>query len=353
MEIRVPIIQGGMGVGISLAGLASAVAREGGVGVIAAAGTGFMEPDLHTAFVEANRRGLAKQIRMARAATDGILGVNIMVALSNYGDLVEATAREKVDVVFSGAGLPVDLPRHVDRRGSHPKLVPIVSSGKAASILVRQWRKKYDYTPDAFVVEGPMAGGHLGFKREQIDDPAFALERIVPEVVAAVREFKGSDGRAIPVIAAGGIYTGGDMYRMMRDHGAAAVQMATRFVGTVECDASDEFKEAFLNARREDLRIIQSPVGMPGRAIDNEFLRRVDRGEKTPYACPYHCLIPCDYERSPYCIANALFSARKGAMHQGFAFAGANAWRVDRIVTVHELMESLLDEYAEAARQDR
>ena len=143
------------------------------------------------------------------------------------------------------------------------------------------------------------------------------------------------------------------MYRMMRDHGAAAVQMATRFVGTVECDASDEFKEAYLNARREDLRIIQSPVGMPGRAIDNEFLRRVDRGEKTPYACPYHCLIPCDYERSPYCIANALFNARKGAMHQGFAFAGANAWRVDRIVTVHELMESLLDEYAEAARQDQ
>jgi nitronate monooxygenase len=138
----------------------------------------------------------------------------------------------------------------------------------------------------------------------------------------------------------------------MRHHGAAAVQMATRFVGTEECDASDEFKQAFLDARKEDLRIIQSPVGMPGRAIENDFLRRVDRGEKVPYSCPYHCLIPCDYERSPYCIANALFSARRGAMHQGFAFAGANAWRVDRIVTVHALMESLLDEYAEAAGQE-
>ena len=342
-----------MGVGISLAGLASAVAREGGVGVIATAGTGFMEPDLFTAFIEANRRGLEKPMRTARAGTDGILGVNIMVALSNYGDLVETSVREKIDIIFSGAGLPLDLPRHIDRRGRHPKLVPIVSSGKAASILARQWMKKYDYTPDAFVVEGPMAGGHLGFKREQIDDPAFALERLVPQVIEAVKDLRDAAGRPIPVIAAGGIYTGADMYRMMRLQGAAGVQMATRFVATVECDASDEFKEAYLNARREDLRIIQSPVGMPGRAIDNEFLRRVDRGEKVPYACPYHCLIPCDYERSPYCIANALFCARKGAMHQGFAFAGANAWRVDRIVTVHELMESLLDGYAEEAGRGR
>ncbi len=341
-----------MGVGISLAGLASAVAREGGVGVIAAAGTGYTEPDLHTAFIEANRRGLEKQIRTARAGTDGILGVNIMVALSNYGDLATTSAQEKIDIIFSGAGLPLDLPSHVDRGRAHPKLVPIVSSGKAASILARQWRKRYDYTPDAFVVEGPLAGGHLGFKKEQIDDPAYALERLVPEVVEALRDFRDAAGRPIPVIAAGGIYTGGDMFRMMHRHGAAGVQMATRFVGTVECDASDAFKEAYLNAGKESLRIIQSPVGMPGRAIDNEFLRRVDRGEKVPYSCPYHCLIPCDWERSPYCIANALFSARKGAMHQGFAFAGANAWRVDRIVPVHDLMESLLGEYAEAAEQD-
>lgn len=352
MEIRVPIIQGGMGVGISLAGLASAVAREGGVGVIAAAGTGFMEPDLYTAFIEANRRGLEKQILTARSATDGVLGVNIMVALSNFGDLVETAVRAKIDIIFSGAGLPLDLPRFVDRSTPRPLLVPIVSSGKAASILARQWKKRYGRLPDAFVVEGPLAGGHLGFKREQIDDPAFALELIVPEVVEAIREFKDGAGGPIPVIAAGGIYTGADMFRMMHRHGAAAVQMATRFVGTEECDASDEFKQAFLEARQEDLRIIQSPVGMPGRAIENEFLRRVDRGEKVPYSCPYHCLIPCDYERSPYCIANALFSARRGAMHQGFAFAGANAWRVDRIVTVHALMESLLDEYAEAAGQE-
>jgi nitronate monooxygenase len=341
-----------MGVGISLSGLASAVAREGGVGVLAAAGIGFTEPDLFTAFLDANRRGLEKQILKARAATDGILGVNIMVALSNFHALVEAAVRSKIDIIFSGAGLPMDLPRHAGAGSARPKLVPIVSSGKAAAILARQWKKRYNRVPDAFVVEGPLAGGHLGFKREQIDDPAFVLERLVPEVVEAVREFKDSGGHPIPVIAAGGIYTGGDIRRMMRDYGASAVQMATRFVATVECDASDEFKNTYLNAKREDLRIIQSPVGMPGRAIDNEFLRRVDRGEKTPYTCPYHCLIPCDYERSPYCIANALFSARKGVMSQGFAFAGANAWRVDRITTVHELMETLLDEYAEEAGRE-
>jgi nitronate monooxygenase len=351
LEVRVPIIQGGMGVGISLCGLASAVAREGGVGVIATAGTGFMEPDLYTDFLKANRRGLEKQIRLARAGTDGIVGVNIMVALSNFADLVETAVRERIDIIFSGAGLPMDLPKYVPPGGGGPKLVPIVSSGKAASILARQWRKRYGRLPDAFVVEGPMAGGHLGFKLEQIDDPAYALERLVPEVVEAAREFPDRAGRPIPIIAAGGVYTGADIHRLLHPIGAAGVQMATRFVATVECDASDEFKDAYLQARREDLRIIKSPVGMPGRAIENDFLRRVDRGEKVPYSCPYHCLIPCDYEHSPYCIANALFSARRGAMHQGFAFAGANAWRVDRIVTVHELVESLLDEYAAAAAE--
>jgi len=199
------------------------------------------------------------------------------------------------------------------------------------------------------VVEGPMAGGHLGFKPEQIDDPAYALERLVPEVIAALKEFKTRDGRAIPVIAAGGIYTGGDIYRIMHRYGASAVQMATRFAATHECDASDEFKAAYLRATKEDLRIIRSPVGMPGRAIDNEYLQRVERGEKQPYTCPYHCLIPCDYTNSPYCIALALTNAQKGMLSNGFAFAGANVHRVDKILSVHELVDSLLAEYAEAA----
>jgi len=260
--------------------------------------------------------------------------------------------REKIDVIFSGAGLPLRLPETIDRTGDHPSLVPIVSSGKAASIIARQWHKKYDYIPDAVVVEGPLAGGHLGFKPEQIDDPAFALERLMPEVIDAMKEYKTRDGQAIPVIAAGGIYTGGDMYRIMNRTGASAVQMATRFVATLECDASDEFKAAYLRATKEDLRIIKSPVGMPGRAIDNEYLRRVDRGEKQPYTCPYHCLIPCDYTNSPYCIALALTNAQKGMLAQGFAFAGANAYRVDTIVSVHELVETLMEEYLQEAAKD-
>jgi len=341
-----------MGVGISLAGLSSAVADEGGVGVIATAGIGFLEPDFYKNYLLANRRSLENQIRKARERTKGILGVNIMVALTNYADFVETSVREKIDVIFSGAGLPLHLPEFIDRKGDHPALVPIVSSGKAASIIARQWQRKYDYLPDAVVVEGPMAGGHLGFKIEQIDDPAFALERLVPEVIAAMDGFRTRDGKPIPVIAAGGIYTGDDIYQMMTRHGASGVQMATRFVGTHECDAADEFKAAYLRATEQDLRIIDSPVGMPGRAIDGEFLQRVARGEKQPYTCPYHCLFPCDYTNSPYCIAIALVNAQKGMLSKGFAFAGTNASRVDKIVSVHELVESLMAEYAEAAASD-
>ena len=348
-EAKIPVIQGGMGVGISLSGLSSAVAEEGGVGVIATAGIGFLEPDVYKNFLPANRRALEKEIRKARNRTTGILGVNIMVALSNYADIVETSSREKIDVIFSGAGLPLHLPGFFDLKEDHPALVPIVSSGKAASIIARQWQRKYDYIPDAVVVEGPMAGGHLGFKLEQIEDPAFALERLVPEVIEGLAGFRTRDGGPIPVIAAGGIYTGGDMYRIMKRHGAAGVQMATRFVATHECDASDKFKDSYLKATERDLRIIVSPVGMPGRAIDGDFLQRVDRGEKQPYTCPYHCLIPCDYTNTPYCIALALINAQKGMLSKGFSFAGSNAYRVDKIVSVHELVESLMAEYAEAA----
>jgi nitronate monooxygenase len=348
-EAKIPLVQGGMGVGISLSGLSSAVAEEGGIGVIATAGIGSLEPDFYKHYLLANRRSLENQIRKARARTKGILGVNIMVALTNYADFVETSVREKIDVIFSGAGLPLHLPEFIDRSGVHPALVPIVSSGKAASIIARQWQRKYDYLPDAVVVEGPQAGGHLGFKIEQIDDPAFALERLVPEVVQALEGLKTRDGRPIPVIAAGGIYTGKDIYQMINRHGASAVQMATRFVATYECDASNEFKAAYLRATESDLRIIVSPVGMPGRAIDGDFLQRVARGEKQPYTCPYHCLFPCDYTNSPYCIALALVNAQKGMLSNGFAFAGTNAARVDRIVSVHELVQSLLAEYAEAA----
>ncbi len=340
---RVPIVQGGMGVGISLSGLAAAVANAGGVGVIAAAGIGLLEPDGFKDFLGANIRALKREIRAARAKTKGILSVNIMVALSNFADLVKTAIDEKIDIIFSGAGLPVNLPEFL-KEGCRTKLVPIVSSGRAAILLTKRWLNKYNYLPDAFVVEGPMAGGHLGFKAEQLEDPAFALEKIVPEVIAAVRPFEEKTGKKIPVIAGGGIYTGADIRRFI-EMGAAGVQMATRFVATNECDAAPEFKATYVAADRGDLEIIKSPVGMPGRAIRNQFLDDVAQGKKKPFACPYHCIVTCDIATAPYCISLALLNAQKGKLDKGFAFAGANAWRTQKIMPVQELVDELRLDY--------
>jgi nitronate monooxygenase len=343
---RVPIVQGGMGVGISLSGLAAATANAGCVGVIAAAGIGLLEPDGFQDFLGANIRALRREIRKARALTKGILGVNIMVALSNFADLVRTAIEEKIDIIFSGAGLPVNLPEFL--KGSATKLGPIVSSGRAATLLAKRWLDKYDYLPDAFVVEGPMAGGHLGFKAEQLRDPNFSLERIVPEVLEAVRPFEEKTGKKIPVIAGGGIYTGADMRRFL-ELGAAGVQMATRFVVTEECDAAPAFKETYLKAEQGDLEIIKSPVGMPGRAIRNAFLDDVAAGKKKPFACPYHCIVTCDIEKAPYCISLALLNAQQGRLDKGFAFAGSNAWRSERILKVQELVDELVEGYETAS----
>jgi nitronate monooxygenase len=338
-----PIIQGGMGVGISLSGLASAVANMGGIGVIASAGIGMYEKDFYTNFLQANTRALAREIRKARLLTGGIIGLNIMVAFSNYGDLVRTAVEEQIDVIFSGAGLPMNLPQYLEG-STNTKLVPIVSSGRAAALICKRWKSKFDYLPDGFVVEGPRAGGHLGFSEAQIFDPAFALEKLVPEVVDEVRPFSKRYGRPIPVIAAGGIYTGADI-RAIMELGADAVQMGTRFVATHECDASMLFKQAYIDARAEDIVIIHSPVGMPGRAIRNGYIDDVGEGIKKPYNCPYHCIHTCDYKNSPYCIAHALMSAKQGRFRNGFAFAGANVDRVSEIVSVKELMLSLIAEY--------
>jgi len=343
---RVPIIQGGMGVGISLSGLAAATANAGGIGVIAAAGIGLLEPDGFTDFLGASIRALREEIRKARSLSlKGILGVNIMVALSNFADMVRTAVEERIDVIFAGAGLPMNLPEFV--KGSATKIVPIVSSGRAAALIAKRWLEKYSYRPDAFVVEGPKAGGHLGYKAEQLSDPAYSLEKIVPEVIAAVRPFE-EEGKRIPVIAGGGIYTGTDI-RTFLDLGAAGVQMATRFVATDECDASQAFKDAIVDSKEGDMEIIKSPVGMPGRAIRNLFLDEVERGAKKPYACPYHCIVTCDVAKAPYCISLALLNAQRGRLNKGFAFAGANAPRVDRIVSVQALIDELVAEYESPA----
>ena len=347
---KLPIIQGGMGVGVSLSRLASAVANQGGIGVIAAAGIGMLENDGTSNYLEASIRALQNEIRKARKLTQGIIGVNIMVALSNFVDLVKASIEEGADAIFAGAGLPLNLPEYLSKT-SKTKLIPIISSAKAATLLVKKWASKYGYIPDAFVVEGPKAGGHLGFRPEQIDDPEYALEKIVVDVVNSVRPFEDEFGKPIPIIAGGGIYTGEDIYKVMK-LGASGVQMATRFVTTDECDASIDFKNAYIHATKEDIGIIKSPVGLPGRVIVNEFIQSVNAGNKTPFRCPYHCITTCEYKSSPYCIATALINAKKGILKNGFAFAGANVFRATEINSVEEVCDFIKGEYMQAVGSD-
>ncbi len=343
LVIPVPIIQGGMGVGISLSGLASAVANEGGVGVISAAGLGLLYKNLSTDYLQASIAGLKEELRKAREKTKGVIGVNIMVALSNFTDMVKTAIAEKADIIFAGAGLPLNLPSFL-QKDSVTKLVPIVSSGRAARLICEKWKSLYDYLPDALVVEGPKAGGHLGFKTEQIDNEHFQLEYILQEVLKEVEKFEQKYGKKIPVIVAGGIYTGEDMYRFF-NLGADGVQMGTRFVTTKECDASEIFKQTYINAQEGDIQIIKSPVGMPGRAIFNDFIRKVRDGITQPKVCPFHCIKTCDISKSPYCIITALYNAFRGNMENGYAFAGTNAFKATRIMSVKETFQSLLDEF--------
>lgn len=350
LTISLPIIQGGMGVGVSLSGLASAVANEGGVGVISAAGIGLLYPKLSKDYLTNCILGLKEEINKARKKTQqtkGVIGVNVMVALSNFSDLIKTSIAEKVDIIFAGAGLPLDLPSYL-QKDSKTKLVPIVSSARAAHLICEKWKNIYNYLPDAIVVEGPKAGGHLGYKNNQIDDEHFSLEEILPQVVAETRHFQELYGKEIPVIAAGGIQTGEDIYRFM-ELGASGVQLGSKFVVTEECDADVKFKETFIHAKKEDIEIIASPVGMPGRAINGVFLDKVRAGETVPKACPFHCIKTCNYEKSPYCIILALFNAAKGNLSRGYAFAGANAYLNKKITSVKETIESLKNEFQEAS----
>ena len=344
-EIKLPIIQGGMGVGISLSGLASAVANEGGIGVISCAGLGLLYSKFRGSYTEKCIQGLKEEIRKSREKTNGVIGVNIMVALSNYADMVRTAIAEKIDVIFAGAGLPLDLPSYLSKESS-TKLVPIVSSSRAAKILCDKWQSNYDYLPDAIVVEGPKAGGHLGFKKEQLNDEKYSLEHLIPEVVEIASEYESQ--KHIPVIAAGGISTGQDISRFLK-LGASGVQMGSIFVTTDECDASQTFKETYIKSTREDVLIIESPVGMPGRAIDGEFIRNVQNGTEKPKSCSFHCIKTCDYTKSPYCIIKALYNAAKGNMKKGYAFAGTNAFLSEKISSVKEVIEALKMEFLLAA----
>ena len=343
LVINPPIIQGGMGVRVSSSRLASAVANEGALGVIATVGLGEELLDMTPSYPMRAEIGLRQAILDARKHTDNPIGVNIMCALTVYDNLTQVACDEGVAAIISGAGLPLKLPGLVSDR--HVKLIPIVSSARAAALMCRTWQKRFSRLPDAFVVEGPLAGGHLGFSFEQVgDSEAFKLERLVTEVLEVARQYDG-----IPVVAAGGIYDGNDIAKFLR-LGASGVQMATRFVCTHECDASDAYKQAYLNCRKEDIVVIHSPVGLPARVIKNDFVERHLKGEKVNFGCPYHCLLTCEPAVAGYCIAQALVASYRGQMDNGYAMCGANAWRCDKIVSVHDLIQELAEETASALR---
>lgn len=340
LTAKVPIVQGGMGVGVSLSGLASAVANEGGIGVISTAGLGLLYRKLTTNYREASRLGLIEEIRRARAKTRGIIGVNIMVALTDFAEMVKTSIAQKVDIIFSGAGLPLDLPSFLGR-DSVTKLVPIVSSSRAAKLICQKWKSNFDYLPDAIVLEGPKAGGHLGYKASTLSCEEFSLERTLPELVREVRIIEQKYNAVIPIIAGGGVYTNEDVNKII-EMGASGVQIGTRFVTTTECDADQAFKQTYIDATESDIEIIQSPVGMPGRAIRSSFLEKVKAGIKRPKTCPYDCIKSCQVEKSPYCIMTALYCAFKGDVKNGYAFAGANAWRAKKIQSVKETIAELM-----------
>lgn len=341
LHINPPIIQGGMGVLVSSSRLAAAVSREGALGVIAAVGAGEDEENLKLSYRKRSYIGLRKMLQKARELTSNPIAVNVMCALSNYDDLVKAAEEEGVAAIISGAGLPLRLPALV--KSPKIKLIPVVSSGRAADLICRIWWKRHQRLPDAIIVEGRSAGGHLGFSMAEMAQPPVPLEAIVKDVIAVAAEWKEKHDFTIPVIAAGGIFSGSDIAAFLK-LGAAGVQMGTRFVCTHECDASPLYKQAYLDCRKEDIIIIRSPVKLPLRVIRNEFVDRLKDGGKNEFTCRYHCLTNCDPEHSPYCIAKALKKASEGIMEEGFVTCGSNAYRINSIVSVKELIKELADD---------
>jgi len=343
IKVQIPIVQGAMGIGVSMHRLAAAVANEGGIGVISGAQTGFLESDFRQNNNSANINGLIKEIRKTRELSpNGIIGVNFLAAaVNNYVELVTAAVKEKVDLVISGAGLPKNLPELV--KNSSTKIAPIVSSGKAASTISKIWDRNYNYLPDAIIVEGPEAGGHLGFSMSQLlENNAPNLMEIVKDVIEAIKPFELKHNKKIPIIAAGGLFDGKDIADAL-NNGAAGVQLATRFVVTEECDAHINFKKAYIDAQKDDLRLIKSPVGLPGRAIYNNFIKKADENLHAIKSC-YKCLKTCNPATTPYCITDALIDSVTGNAKEGLIFAGSNVHRINKMTTVKELMKELISE---------
>ena len=342
-KIRIPIIQGGMGIGVSRSGLAGAVAKNGGVGVIASVALGLISPYFKkkSDYYEANKLALRDEVRKAREiAGDGIIGVNCMVAITDYEDMVRVSVENGADMIISGAGLPTSLPG-LTKEYPDVALVPIVSSVKAAQVIIKKWERSFSRIPDAIIYEHPKyAGGHLGASHDELEHPKYEFPAVIPDLVEAVKPFG-----EIPIIAAGGIWDAKDI-KMVMALGASGVQMASRFVCTYECDADIKFKEIYISAGEEDLAIVHSPVGLPGRAINTAFMKTGKKAKGK--GCMANCLKVCAKRDTgeDFCIALALKNAVTGDIKNGLFFAGTNAPKSSKLVSVAELMEELSEGFA-------
>ena len=343
--IKTPVIQGGMGIGISRENLASAVSNAGGLGVISGINIGYDEEGFNKDPLSTNLKSLKKHIQKAKELSNNKpLGINLMVAMNFYEEHVKTAIEAGIDIIISGAGLPIKLPKFIGN--SNVKIAPIVSSAKACKLLLKMWDKKYNKTADMIVVEGPKAGGHLGFKVEELEDENLDFDKSVVDIINETKKYAEKYNKEIPVVVASGVFDGYDIAKYLK-LGASGVQMATRFVATEECDASDEFKNAYVNCNKDDIQIVKSPVGMPGRAMKNTFVKRTSSEREKITHC-YNCLTPCNPANTPYCISKALINAVKGNLDEGLIFCGENASRITKITTVKELMDELVSEIKKA-----
>src|SRR6056297_2524247 len=339
LESKIPLILGGMGVGVSGWKLASSISKLGGIGVISGVNLGYREKDFYTDTFKANVRAIKKEIKKARENSNkGILGMNFMVAMNRCKEYVREAASEGIDIIVSGAGLPLELPEAVE--GFNTKIVPIVSSSKAARIITKVWDKKYNRLPDAIVIEGNKAGGHLGFKKKDLMEENFNMQDTLIKTKEEISKYEKKYRKNIPIISAGGIYEREDVKKHLK-MGFEGVQMSTRFVTTEECDADIEFKKAYIRAKREDINIMDSPVGLPGRAITNDFLKNVEEGMKPKIKKCVDCIKKCNYKDTKFCISQALINSVEGDINEGLIFVGEKAYKANKIEKVENIINEL------------
>ncbi len=340
-NLTIPLIQGGMGVGISLGGLAGSVCKLGGMGVISAAHPGYRKENFLKNVNQCNHDAMLEEVEKARTISEGkgLLAVNIMCAIQQFEASVKTALEANVDAIICGAGLPLSLPTLTS--GHDVLLAPIVSSGKAAELLLRSWDKRNQCTADFVVVEGPLAGGHLGFKPADLyANTTQSIEEIFLEVKPIVAEYEEKYNKQIPIYVAGGLNTYEKVKQMM-DLGADGVQVATSFIPTIECDADIKFKNEYLNHDKKELSFILSPVGYLGRCLTNPMSTNAANHRIPPNYC-VNCIKSCVFKTTPFCISETLIEAAKGNVVDGLLFSGDHLPPMDHLVSVEEVIKRLL-----------